>query len=129
MRYLVVGFFVVVYTALMISAQGCAAIDGRKLEKDIANYTQTIDTICTTAELFEAVGKPVPGVEQCKQALKTADLIQSRSDVFAVAAAVRCVEKSDKDVSEIARCVDRADIRWLPIVLDRINDEIKKQID
>ena len=110
----------------VVSLAGCAAIDGRRLEKDIANYTKTVDTICTTAELFSTIGKPIPGVDECKQALKTAELIKSRSDAFAVADTLRCVEKNQDNLKSVEFVQCLSGVKWWPMVVDNINKKLEK---
>lgn len=112
---------------MVVSICGCAAIDGKRLEKDIANLTDTVEAICGTAELFEAVGKNVPGVEQCEKALQTADLIQGYGDTLAVADTLRCVEKNDVKSADFVECL--TSVKWWPVLVDRINAEVQRAVE
>jgi hypothetical protein len=108
----------------IVSLTGCSAIQGKKLANDIANYTQTVKTICNTAELFSAIDKPIPGSEYCEKVIKTADVIQGYGDTLAVVDTLRCVEKNDVKSIDFVECLTT--VKWWPVLVDRINREAGK---
>lgn len=117
----------VVVFLLVATVCGCASIDGKRLEKDIANLTDTVGAICGTAELFSAIGKSVPGVEHCEKALQTADLIQGYGDTLAIADTLRCVEKNDVKSVDFVECI--SGVKWWPVLVDRINTEVQRAVE
>jgi hypothetical protein len=110
----------------IVALTGCSAIQWKRLANDIANYTQTVETICSTVELFSAIGKPIPEIEYCEKALKTADIIQGYDDTLAVSDTLKCVKKNDVKSVDFAECLTT--VKWWPVMVDRINNEVSKQI-
>lgn len=110
----------------IVTLTGCAAIQGKKLARDIDNYTHVVTTVCEAAELFSAVGKEVPMVVECKEAVKAANLIQNYGDTLAVVDVLECVDKNEVKSVKFVQCVQS--VKWWPVLVDRINKEIGKKL-
>lgn len=108
--------------ATMFLAVSCAAIDAKKLERDIRNYTSVVEGVCTAAELFDAVGAEFPGVEQCKQVMRAVDTVRDYDDALAVSDALLCIQNHDVQSPDFVGCIKS--IKQWPAIAERISTAV-----
>ena len=87
MRYLIAVVF--------LTVTGCSQIDAARIQNAMDKAEQVTETVCTAADLFQAVGVPQPVLDTCAKAMAALE----RNEYVLVSQAVDCVvdEKTKQD--------------------------------